>query len=66
MNLMSKEISPDVYERYVKNNYRMTREDEETVFPFWERCGYGVYGIRCYERKDGTHYCQYYRGSHCD
>lgn len=60
-----REISEEVYNRAILNNNYIAKEDQEEVFTISERCGYGVYADRVFER-DGKYFVAYERGSSCD
>lgn len=56
-----RKITKDIYERAMKHNGYISREDCETIFTESELYGYGVYGARAYE-ENGEYYCDFSLG----
>ena len=60
-----REISKEIYERAMKRNRYIAKEDEEKVFSVSEIYGYGVYCPIVHE-EDGKYYVYFKLGDSCD
>ena len=60
-----REISKDIYERAMKHNGYVAKEDKDSVWDMAELHGYGVYDSRVSQR-DGKYYVTFTMGSSCD
>lgn len=65
MPVCKREITKEQYDRAMKNNRYIAKEDKETVFTPSELYGYGVYDDSVCE-EDGKYFVEFVTGSTCD
>ena len=58
-------IPEDIYNRAIKNQRQIVREDYSKIFTPSLLYGYGIYRTTVF-KKDSMFYCVYTRGSSCD
>lgn len=65
MKTYEKEISKELYDKAIANNWTIPESAYSDIFSIGELAGYGVYHVRPFE-KNGKYFVRYQLGDNCD